>query len=224
MDKIPFSAYDFFGYVAPGMLVLAGLEWTIGYPHILNQDLKLFAIAVLVLAVYVAGHLMAGPAEAVLEDWFATKALGRPSENLFASKGAHPILARLFPSYFTPLQSAVQARVRERARRAGVEEIGEPLFLLVRFHEQTLANERLLTKLDTFVGRYGFARNMAFTCMLFATFLLGKVAVGRGALRDGTRAALLMTAGVLLLYRYLKFYRQYSFELFSNYGSYKESP
>lgn len=79
-----------------------------------------------------------------------------------------------------------------------------------------------MKKLDTFVGLYGFARNMAFTCLLVSVSLFVKITAGQGEYRDGTRAALLLSAGVLLLFRYLKLYRQYSFELFCNFGSYKE--
>jgi len=116
----------------------------------------------------------------------------------------------------------IQERVRKRAAESGIKETGEPLFLHARYHEETLNNERLMTKLDAFVGIYGFARNMAFGCLVVGLALLTKIALGYGAVRDGTRGMLLLVAGVLLLYRYLKFFRQYSYELFNSFGSVKE--
>ncbi len=222
MDKVPFGVYDFFGYVAPGMLVVAGLEWTIGYPHLLNNDLKPFAIALLVLAVYVAGHIAAAPARAVLEDWLARRVLGPPSTNLLANASRRR-LERFFPSYFVPLPAATHARITERATQEGCIELGESLFLHARFHDHTLKNGRLIAKLDRFVGMYGFARNMAFACLAVSASLGAKIVSGRGAADDGTRALLLLAAGVFLLYRFLKFYRQYSFELLNNFGAYKGS-
>ena len=221
MEKVPFGAYDFFGYVAPGLVVLAGLEWTLGYPHVLHADLKVAAIAVLVLAVYVAGHVVAEPARAVLEDWVARRLLGPPSVNLLSASSPR-LAGRLLGSYLVPLPAATQARVKGRASREGCRETGEPLFLHARFHQETLANERLLAKLDRFVSLYGFARNMAFACLAVSIALGVKVAIGRGAPADATRAALLVGAGLLLFVRFLKFYRLYSFELLNNYGSYRE--
>lgn len=221
MDKLPFSVYDFFGYVAPGVLLVMVLEWTIGYPHVLGQELKPFAIAAYILIVYIAGHLVAGPAKTVLEDWFITKVLSRPSKTLFLS-GTPRGWRRLFPSYFAPLPAVIQERIRKRAAESGIKETGEPLFLHARYHEDTLKNERVMTKLDAFVGMYGFARNMAFVCVLVGLALLIKIVAGRGAAHDATRAVLILGAGLLLLYRYLKFFRQYSYELFNCFGSMKE--
>jgi hypothetical protein len=221
MDKLPFSAYDVFGYVAPGVLLVMALEWTIGYPHVLGQELKPFAIVAFILITYVAGQLVAEPARTILEDWFVTKVLTRPSKTLFSATGPRG-WRRLFSSYFAPLPAVIQERVKKRAAESGVKDTGEPLFLLARYHEETRKNERLMQKLDAFVGMYGFARNMAFVCVLAGVALLVKVLARHGAAHDLTRGVLILGAGVLLLYRYLKFYRQYSDELFNCFGSVKE--
>jgi hypothetical protein len=222
MDKLPFSAYDFFGYVAPGLILLVGLEWTLGYPHLLHSDLKLFGMAAVTLAVYAGGQMIAGPAKTVLETWLACRWIGRPSNHLL---GAEPPkwAKRVFPAFCEGLPAATQERVRTRARAGGVHDIGEPLFQFVRYHDGCLSNDRLMKKLDHFVAIYGFARNMSFAFLLVAVALMTKIALGYGAPKDATRAGLLLVGGVLLVYRFLKFYRQYAYEMFNHFGSFKEA-
>lgn len=222
MEKGPFGVYDILGYMAPGAVMVAGLEWTLGYPNVINVELKLYAIALLVLAVYVAGHAVATPAAAVFEGWLARKLLGVPAANLMSKSSPSKSARRVFSLYFRPLEPRVQERVRARAAAEGCDGDGEALFVHARFHEKATANERLMNKLDSFVSQYGFARNMAFSCMTVAVVLLIKILAGHGALYDGKRAVLLLAAGVVLLYRFLKFYRQYTYELLNNFGSYRQ--
>lgn len=70
--------------------------------------------------------------------------------------------------------------------------------------------------MDTFLQLYGFCRNASFS--LFASAVL----LGGAWLRCGTWEYALygivaLLASVGMLYRYLKFYRQYSYELFTAY-------
>jgi hypothetical protein len=82
-----------------------------------------------------------------------------------------------------------------------------------------LDNEKLLARLTTFLGRYGFARNLSFSCLLVGVAMLAKSFV-----EDSTNPQLMkygitaVIAGILLFYRYLKFYRQYSYEMFNTYA------
>jgi hypothetical protein len=61
MDKVPFDPYDFFGYLASGLAIVIGMELSLGFPSVLNAQLSFVQSACLILAVYVAGHLIANP-------------------------------------------------------------------------------------------------------------------------------------------------------------------
>lgn len=78
-------------------------------------------------------------------------------------------------------------------------------------------NENLLKRLDAFLSKYGFARNLAFTSIVVGMALLSKgyLSGDHNVIRY---AVTLLVAGVLLFYRYLKFFRQYSYELFNTYA------
>jgi hypothetical protein len=173
----------------------------------------------LLLATYVAGQLVATPAKAVLEDGVVDKILGRPNVNLFRKK--KPRIGRLlFPGFYKPLPTETQTRIQARAKIDKAPESGEALFLHVRYDPQILGNEKLMARLDLFINKYGFARNLAFTSLLVGVALLVKSSISPNPelVRYGWTA---LVAGVLLFYRYLKFFRQYSYEMFNTYGGLK---
>ena len=74
-----------------------------------------------------------------------------------------------------------------------------------------------MSSLSTFLSRYGLSRNLAFTSALVGVAFLGKGLLCQD--HDLVKyAAAALIAGVLLFYRYLKFIRLYSYELFSVYA------
>src|SRR5215211_7266182 len=102
IDKVPFDVYDFFGYLASGLLILLSMEMVLGFPHVLGQDLTVVDTAALILGAYVAGQCVAAPARLVLEDGLVDKVLKRPSVNLFRNK--RPLVRRvLAPGYYQQL-------------------------------------------------------------------------------------------------------------------------
>lgn len=216
MPQVPFDPYDFFGYLASGVLVIIGMDLALGFPHVIGQDLKVVDATVLLLAVYVAGQLVATPAKALLEDLVVDKFLKRPCVNLLRTRrsGLGPFM---FPGFFKPLPEEIRTRILSQAEGEGVRDRGEGLFLHVRFHPQIVSNEKLIVRLGGFIDKYGFARNLAFTSLAVGIALLVKFQfVGTpDLLRYGCTA---LAVAVLLFYRYLKFFRQYSFEMFNTYA------
>lgn len=216
MNRIPFDPYDFFGYLGSGLLVAIGMELTLGFPHVLGQNLKVVDTAALLLGIYVAGQIIAGPAKALLEDVVVDKILARPSINLFREK-APWLRWLLFPGFYKPLPEDRRKKILVKAEAEGVGTIGEALFLHVRYSSETRNNEKLMAKLDRFINKYGFARNLTFTNLALGVALLvrAKFVPNPELIKY---AAVAFAAGVLLFYRYLKFFRQYSYEMFNNYA------
>jgi hypothetical protein len=214
--NIPFDPYDFFGYLASGLVVVVGMDLVIGFPHILGTDLKIVDGAVLLLAIYIAGQIIATPAKAIFEDLVVDKILQRPNVNLFREK--KPVLRSLmFPGFYGLLPPDRQKRVLERARAAGAGTDGESLFLHVRYSEEIRTNEGLMARLNAFLNKYGFARNLC-----FATLAVGIAALVKAKLRSDPLLAkygiLSIVVALLLFYRYLKFFRQCSYEMFNTYA------
>lgn len=219
LQQFPFDPYDFFGYLAAGLLLILGMDLVLGFPHIIGQDLKVLDMTALLLAVYVAGQLVATPAKALLEDLIVDKVLERPNVNLFHSR-RRGLRHVFFPGFYKPLPDAIRRRIIAKAEDENVKGLGEVLFLHVRYHPQILSNEKLIAKLGSFIDKYGFARNLAFTSFIVGLALLGKHRITHDPelIRYGFTA---LTAAILLFYRYLKFFRQYSYEMFNTYGGLK---
>jgi hypothetical protein len=217
MNRIPFVTYDFFGYLASGLLVIIGMELTLGFPRVLGQDLKPIDTIALLLAIYVAGQLIAMPSKAVLEDGLVENVLGRPNVNLFRKKRPW-VRGLMFPGFYKPLPQDIQDRVLARATAEGIATTGEALFLHVRYRSEIRGDEKLLTRLDTFLNLYGFARNLAFTSLLVGAAVTAGGWWGRPDPALGKYGVTALVVGVLLLYRYLKFFRQYSYEMFNTYA------
>lgn len=220
--KIPFSAYDFFGYLATGFLMLAAVDYALKAGWVLNQSFGLIASLIWLLMAYVIGHIVAHISSHLLESKLLRGILRSPEEHLFGqpmSKG----WARLFPGLHTPLPKTTQERVLRRAKKEGVPAPGEGFFL----HCHPLANRDPATqeRLSSFLNLYGFCRNLTMGCLLAVPVLL------YGAFRDAHWPAMegldrgrlfwalaLLGASAGMFYRYLKFFRHYTVEVFVAYA------
>ncbi len=113
-------------------------------------------------------------------------------------------------------------KILSRAKDEGVKGTGEDLFLHVRYNQAILQDQKLMEKLSSFLNKYGFNRNLSFSALLVGIGCLGKVFLFPGSnpelIRYGITA---LVAAFLLFYRYLKFFRQYSYEMFNFYGGLK---
>ena len=222
MKNTPFDLYDFFGYIASGILIVIGLELTIGFPEVLGRELLAFEIVALSLGVYVAGQIIATPAKWLLETIIVRRILKPPSINLMRSRDkgwwTKVWWWWLFPGYYEPLPNSVQKRILKKAKDEGLDNpVGEDLFVHIRFQDYMRTDEVLMNRLRPFLNKYGFNRNLSFTSFLFGIALMA--VTGWDTSTVETKSAILaLVSGALLFLRYLKFYRQYSYELFNTYG------
>jgi hypothetical protein len=138
-----------------------------------------------------------------------------PSLLLLGNKPRWRVLKWIFPLYHSPLPRSVRERVREQAVARNCCAEGEGFFLHV--YPVVTANERIQARVDEFRNQYGFSRNMAFAFFVSAATICVAYWHDPHAVRIRW-AALAGAAAVCLVYRYLKFFRQYSYELFLRYA------
>jgi hypothetical protein len=218
MDKIPFSVYDFFGYLAAGFVLLAGSVAAFAGDDLLNHNPSVIVSILLVVVAYVAGQVIANVAGFLIESKLVADGLGRPTKHLFGVGGEK--LSRLLPGYYRPLPATTQARVLERAQaRAGITAADEGLF----FHCHALVKKEpvALERLNTFLNLYGFCRNVCLALAIVAPALVLGIVLGTaetGKIGPGWWAAGAAIGAVGMFYRYLKFFRQYGVELFTTYA------
>jgi hypothetical protein len=81
----------------------------------------------------------------------------------------------------------------------------------------TEASERAASRLDYLKNQYGFARNIAFAFFCSAVMIVYEDVTGprRVSMRWAVAG---IAVSVCMLYRYLKFYREYASELLKRYA------
>lgn len=216
MGGLPFSVYDFFGYLASGTVVAAGAAAAFVGVEPFQASPSLPLAFVLVILVYSLGQAVANLAGDLVERRLVCDRIGSPTEVLFAAGTPGRLAAALFASYRKPLPEGTRSRVLELAGGRGGEELFHHCRAVMRPHPI------VQSRLDTFTNLYGFCRNTAVAAVLAAIFLGVGMAL-RGAdtgpyVAPGWWLAIALVSAVCLFYRYLKFFRHYAVELYTTYA------
>lgn len=215
MDKLPFGIYDFFAYLSSGAVLLATADYVYALGLLNMKEVSpVLGVALLVL-LYVTGQVVGQFSSLFFEQTFLGRFLGRPSALLLGGSPRSGMVRFLFPNYHRALPANIQARVKEQARQRNCDAEGEGLFL--HAFPLVTANDKLQARLDIFLVQYGFARNMAFVFLVSGLWIT--IAHWYGHHPVSLRwAALAGFSAVSMFYRYLKFFRQYSYELLIRYA------
>lgn len=220
--KPPFSAYDFFAHLSAGFFIFCAIEYSFDGSWFLGRDHTPIRLAFFIGVSYVAGHLIAHLSSYVLEHKIVRERMGAPEDLLFGNYGdQYPLVfRRLFPGHYSRFPETTQRRVLERAGRAGIPEPGRGLFL--HCHPIALREEASSLRLRTFIAQYGFCRNTCLTSALSVLTLCSGLVVGRcnGAKLAWMAFAIIVAVG--MFYRYLKFFKQYTEEVFRTYAGREE--
>lgn len=215
MDKIPFTVYDFFAYLSSGAVVLAAADYAWHFGLLSEKDVSPILAITLVIFAYVLGHVVAQFSSALLENVFVARVLKRPFPILLGAEPRWRILKAIFPGYFRQMPTAIRERVRTQAAARKCVADDEALFLHV--YPVVTSNERSQARQDVFLNQYGFSRNMAFAFAVSAVCLFVAHRYHPQTILE--RWPVLAAVGaVTMFYRYLKFFRQYSFELLIRYA------
>jgi len=215
MDKIPFSVYDFFAYLSSGTVVLVTIDYVYKLGILQQKEVSiLFGIA-LVVAAYVCGQLVAHFSALLLEHGLVFKLLKRPTVVLMHDKKFGWVHRYIFPGYHRKLPSETQYRVRKQAESRDVTPTDETLFL--HAYPVVTANAKWQARLDDFRNQYGFARNMCLSFFMSGIMLTTSRLLGDPRVKC-RYIAIIFGVALTLLYRYLKFFRQFSYELLIRYA------
>jgi hypothetical protein len=215
MEKIPFTIYDFFAYLSSGGVWVLTADYVLAFGLLDREKITPMLAVLLIIFAYVCGHIVAHFSSLILEQTVVARLLRRPNSVLMGEHARSRFFKWVFPGYFRALPQPTQRRVVAQAEARGAQTTGEALFL--HAYPIVTANGALQARLDDFRNQYGFARNMSFAFLTSMVAIL--VAHHLGYHPVGFRWALLSgLAGIALFYRYLKFFRQFSYELFLRYA------
>jgi hypothetical protein len=215
MERIPFSAYDFWAYLSSGFLLLLGIDHVNGGFALEASDWTFPQGLVFVAAAYVLGHAIAGVSSALIEGVLVRRWLGSPRESLFELREPTKLQRHLFPFYFRALPLRTRSAALFRGAKSGSHAADETLFWVAHVAGRKEVSTSI--RLDNFLGQYGFCRNVAMVAFIDAVILAWSAAAnGEGS--DWSWCAVCLGLGIVLTYRYLKFYRLFSVELFTSFA------
>ncbi len=214
MTSIPFTVYDIFAYLSAGSLLLFTIDYAYGSKILLNESLSLTIVILFLFAAYICGHIVAGLSEPIFQEIITRKWIGIPSEILMGAKTG-PITRRLFPFYCKPLPESTQVRVRAQAIARDFSGSGETLFLHTFSIVCQSDTER--NRLDEFRNLYGFSRNVAFSLFVGSLILVSAIRLTSEQVPT-IWPIVMLVAGFAMFARFLKFYRQYTYQLLITYA------
>jgi hypothetical protein len=210
MDKIPLSAYDFFGYLFAGVLLLAGTDYACDLHWVIGRQPDVTQSVVWLVIVYVLGQVNAHWAGWLLEGKFL-RWLGRPEQTLFATTKCV-----IFKHYRAALPEQTRTLVLEKYERLSGTAGSDSALYLFCYHLVKEQCPQAAARLQTFLNLYGFSRNLSFATGLLAVIFFF---CGFHAPRPFHWRIILacLVVSLTLFYRYLKFFRHFSVEVYASF-------
>lgn len=195
--------FDHLGYLFVGVLGFLGLHLLAGWPP-MDALTSLGTAAVWTVAAYAAGHVVAFLASLLLERVLVARILGYPTTHLLSERRG----SRWVPRYWRPVSSQLQHDITAAHTLVFGESFGKldakEQFSLQYHH--VIRNDKVAAeRLALFLSLYDFARNTS--CLALILAVVAFITTG------WLVATLLVSAGALFFFRYLKFFRLYAIEV-----------
>jgi uncharacterized membrane protein len=208
-SKIPFTAYDFFGYLASGFLAIIGFPFILDWFLANSEKSGTLSWILLIILAYILGHIFSSLSKWFFELIIVKEWLKHPSINLFKEKKS-TIMKIIFPEYFSAFPEAIRKKILDNKNSYAKDiDNDKKESLFYEAYAIVKSDKATLPRLDTFLILYGFCRTISFTLFVLSVFFLIKGNYSLGIFS--------LLISIIMFLRYLKFYRQYSYELFLSY-------
>lgn len=215
-QKIPFTTFDFWAYLSAGFLFLFAADQVVGTNLLSREKWTVVQGIIAVSAAYSVGQLASSVASNLLERLLVGKLLGYPREVLFGYPKAWKWVRPLLPGYFTYLPARTRQLALEKGQAVGIHAPGDDLFLAAYSHARSVPV--VLAKLENFLNQYVFCRNTALVAFADAALFYWSYRWGHGTANFLEWSWAATAIGVGMTFRYLKYYRNFSVEVFTSYA------
>jgi len=239
MDKIPFTFYDFFGYLAPGFHILAVFDYVFLKSCLFHSDKSSVAFWVLLVGgAYLLGHVTAFFSYGLYERTLIRRIFQKPATNLFLERKKN-FWTLAFGHYFESFPRTIKLKILKKAsdewlviyhlseaassgktfgNRDISRQVDEDLkSIYLHAYGRVKINELAMAQQDTFLRLYGFARNISFSSLI-ATILIVINCFLKGISSNWHWLVIFFAAFLAMFTIYLKFYRWFSREIFLAYA------
>lgn len=226
MEKLPFNIYDFFAYLASGVIFLAAVDFAFDLGWLDKKEIGVPLVVFAIVVAYIVGHVNASLSGFFIETLIVKKLLHDPIVILFADYPLHTLPNRIrrliFSGFYRPLSEVTRLRVLLKSEKK-VGEVVKGRALYFHCHPIVKQNEAANKRLETFLTLYGFCRNVCMACLLAVPILLVGAFDQWRAYSKVSPSRLWWAVGaavcaVGMFYRYLKFFRLYTHEVYVNYA------
>ena len=215
-NKIPFTSYDFWAYLSAGFLLLFVADYVAGTSLLSRDSWTVVQGLVAVSAAYAIGQLVASVSSLVLERFLVGQLLGYPRNVLFGRPKAWAWVRALMPGYFKALPDETKSAALDTGVKSGLSGPGEGLFWAAYGYART--TPAVMGRLDNFLNLYGFCRNTALVAFLDGAMFYWSYRWGGGPEENLYWSWVAIAGGIGMTFRYLKFFRHYSVEVFTAYA------
>lgn len=215
-SKLPFTTFDFWAYLSAGFLLIFVADYVAGTGLLSRESWPIVQAVVAVSVAYVVGQLVASISAIFYERLIVGKVLGYPRDVLFGKAKASTLIQRAMPEYFRPLPEKVQLAALRKASEFGEDEPGERLFWAAYSHARDLP--AVMAKVDTFLTQYNFCRNIALVALLDSAILFWSHFFRAAPQENLNYAWLALIVGIGMSFRYLKYFRLFSVEIYVSYA------
>lgn len=220
-QKIPFTSYDFWAYLSAGFLLLFVADYVAGTGLLSRDSWPIVQGVVALASAYAVGQLVASLSSLLIERLLVANLIGYPRDVLFGQPTAPAWVRAMMPAYFQALPSATQKAVLEKASSAGITGSGEALFWMA--YANARATPAVMAKMDNFLNQYGFCRNIALVALIDSALLYWSYRYGNGPDVNLHFSWVALVLGIGMTFRYLKFFRHFSVELYTSFAHSKEA-
>lgn len=227
-DKIPFSVYDFFGYLASGFLLLIGLSYCKFGCILSTSRFNVISWVLVTIIAYILGHILSSICK-----WIFAFGLFKaiyPQDYLFsACEQNNPLnpeidqnkrnifaflekwIKSIKSEYNAPFDEPICRKIKENLKIDEQELKGKALFDYA--YSKARLSKEVIARADIFLGLYGFCRTISLTLLLLSfAFLAGWIFPDLYG--DPFLILSAFIASLIMLLRYRKFLRQYQYEIF----------
>jgi hypothetical protein len=209
-----FNLYDFLGYIVPGLfisifLVISFVETTEIKKFLNSIESYKYVISIGgILVSYALGHIVSLLGSLIFERFLIKSWIGNPSEIFF---GVRKEISKFYDYAEVYPKDFIKSFEKKYEDQFKIKFSPGEGFINC-FHFVKEKSSQTLTRLNTFLSIYGFARNMAAAFLLFGIGCLGKFFIDYD-LQLIIYGFIGLFGAFLFFLRYLKFFSQYGDEV-----------
>jgi len=225
LSKVSFWAYDIFGYLLPGTILLAAFAKSNSYVYDIIEthwDSTNYLDIVIVIAIaYTLGHVVSALSSYILERAILRKLIGYPTTQMFDTpKNKKSLLRIITPGYLRAYSQQFQDRFKELFdRRFGLVNYDEHDYFWLCWSYISYNHPVAYRRATHFLELYGFTRNMSMTFLLISTATIypGWTAF----INPCIYSIIFLFAGIILFSNYVKLLRRLNDEVYRAFVAYE---